>query len=102
MHVELSFQLATIYGFLVVLARVSGLIVFVPIPGFSAAPGTSRVVLALLLTIALFPVWPSQAFGGPADGVAIGQLLGRMGTEAALGLTIGVAIAFLLEGVQMA
>jgi flagellar biosynthesis protein FliR len=101
MHAEVTFQLATLYGFLLVLARVAGLIVFVPIPGFSAAPGVSRVVLALVLTIALFPVWPS-AFDGPADGVAMGRLLGRMGAEAALGLTIGVAIAFLLEGIQMA
>jgi len=109
MHAEFTFQLATLYGFLLVLARVAGVIVFVPIPGFSAAPGVSRVVLALVLTIALFPVWPSQAFAGPlprlpvlVPGQLLGQLLGWMGAEAALGLTIGVAIAFLLEGVQMA
>jgi flagellar biosynthetic protein FliR len=105
MHAEFTFQLATLYGFLLVLARVAGVIVFVPIPGFSAAPSVSRVTLALVLTIALFPVWPSQAFVGPLDrrpGQLPGQLLGWMGAEAALGLTIGVAIAFLLEGVQMA
>jgi len=102
MHVEFTFQLATIYGFLLALARISGLMIFVPIPGFSAAPGVSRVVLALVLTIALFPVWPSQAFDSPADGLAVGRLVGWMGAEAALGLTIGVALAFLLEGVQMA
>jgi len=110
MHAEFTFQLATIYGFLLVLARVAGVIVFVPIPGFSAGPDASRVVLALMLTIALFPVWPSHAVEGSGDGLGamlggwlgLGQLLGWMVAEAALGLTIGVAVAFLLEGVQMA
>jgi len=102
MHAEFTFQLATLYGFLLVLARVSGLMVFVPIPGWSAAPGVSRVVLALVLTIALFPVWPAQPLNGSGGGLPVGQILGRMGAEAAFGLTIGVAIALLLEGVQMA
>jgi flagellar biosynthetic protein FliR len=101
MHAELTFQLATIYGFLLVLARVSGIIVFVPIPGFSAGTQTSRVVLALALTIALFPAWPKLA---AEDGqrLLVGRLLGGIGTEALFGLTVGLAIAFLLEGLQMA
>jgi flagellar biosynthesis protein FliR len=102
MHAEFTFQLATIYGFLLVLARVSGVIVLVPIPGFSAGPDISRVVLALAVTIALFPVWPMHALDGSGDGLIIGRLLGWMGAEAALGLTIGVAIALLLECLQMA
>ncbi len=106
MHAEFTFQLATIYGFLLVLARVSGVVVFVPIPGFSAGPEASRIVLALALTIALFPVWPSRLFAGATQGLDMGRVLGRLlgwiGAEAALGLTIGVAIAFLLECVQMA
>jgi flagellar biosynthesis protein FliR len=110
MHVELTFGLAAIFGFLVVLSRVSGIIVFVPIPGFSAGPDTSRIFLALGLTIALFPVWPSGSFpgrfhgfgNGPAILLLAGRLLGWMALEAVFGLTIGVAIAFLLEAVQMA
>jgi flagellar biosynthetic protein FliR len=101
MHAEFTFQLATLYGFLLVLARVSGIVVFVPIPGFSAGPDASRVVLALALTIALFPVWPITA---AEDGqrLLVGRLLGGIGTEALFGLTVGLAIAFLLEGLQMA
>jgi flagellar biosynthesis protein FliR len=106
MHAEFTFQLATIYGFLLVLARVSGVIVFVPIPGFSAGPDMSRALLAVALTIALLPAWPSHVFSGSLDGstgpLALGKLLGWMGVEAAIGLTIGVAIAFLLEALQMA
>ncbi|HTW66150.1 MAG TPA: flagellar biosynthetic protein FliR [Bryobacteraceae bacterium] len=106
----MTFQLATIFGFLLVLARVSGIIVLVPIPGFSAGPDTSRMLLALALTVALFPVWPARvlsnpwegSLNGPASLLLLGQLLGWMAIEAALGLTMGVAIAFLLETVQMA
>ena len=101
MHAEFTFQLATLYGFLLVLARVSGIVVFVPIPGFSAGPDASRVILALMLTIALFPAWPRLS---PEDGQTflVGRLLGWIGTEALFGLTVGLAIAFLLEGLQMA
>jgi flagellar biosynthesis protein FliR len=98
MHAEVTFNLSTVYGFLLVLARVSGVIAFVPLPGFSAGPDSSRIVLALALTMALSPVWPAPILDGPV----LVRLLAWMGAEAAFGLTIGVAVAFLLEGVQMA
>lgn len=108
MHTELTVQLATLYGFLLVLARVSGIIVLVPIPGFTAGPDVSRVVLALALTIALFPIWsahvldPSALQHGSMQALAAGGLMVRMGAEAALGLTIGLAVSLLLEALQMA
>jgi flagellar biosynthetic protein FliR len=98
MHAELTLDFSRLYGFFLVLARVSGVIVMAPIPGVSAGPNSSRIILALALTAALFPVWPAPAVQGPV----VGQLLGWMASEAAFGLTIGVAVAFLLEGVQLA
>jgi flagellar biosynthesis protein FliR len=98
MHTELALSLGGLYGFLLVLARVSGVIAIVPIPGLSAGPDAARIVLAVALTIALFPVWPSPAAGE----FATGRLLGWIGAEAAFGLTVGVAVAFLLEGIQLA
>lgn len=98
MHVDLTLNFSLLYGFLLVLARVSGVITFVPIPGVSAGPDASRIVMALALTIALFPVWPAPVVAGSV----FGRLMGWMAAEAAFGLTVGVAIAFLLEGVQMA
>lgn len=98
MHADITFSLSTLYGFLLVLARVSGVLTFVPIPGFSAGAEVSRIVLSLALTIALAPVWPAVSLDGPV----LAKLLGWMAAEAAFGLTIGVAVAFLLEGVQMA
>jgi flagellar biosynthetic protein FliR len=101
MHAEFTFQLATIYGFLLALARVSGVVVFVPLPGFSAGPDASRVVLALAVTMALFPVWPAlDAKGGST--LVVGRLFGAIGAETVFGATVGLAVAFLLEGVQLA
>jgi flagellar biosynthetic protein FliR len=102
MHAELTIQLGTLYGFLLTLARVSGVIVFVPIPGFSAGPDTSRVVLAIALTIALFPAWPMLAAKDAASTLVAGRLLGAIAQETFVGVTVGLAIAFLLEGVQLA
>jgi len=98
MHVDVTLNFSRLYGLLLVLARVSGVIVMVPIPGVSAGPSSARIILALALTVALFPVWPAPAVEGPV----VGKLLGWMASEAAFGLTIGVVVAFLLEGVQLA
>ncbi len=98
MHADLSINLATVCGFLLVLARVSGAIALVPIPGISAGPDASRIVLALAITVALFPAWPAPDM----QGLALGRLAGWVLAEAAFGLTIGVAVTFLLEGVQLA
>lgn len=89
---EASLPLTTIYAFLLVLARISGAIVFVPIPGFSAGPEPVRIILALSFTIALFPLWPVVAV---APG--IGLLAGWLISEAALGITVGLVVSFLAE-----
>ena len=98
MHAEVTFNLATLYGFLLVLARVSGVVAFVPLPGLSAGAVASRVVLALTISFVLSPVWPIYE----PTTLQVSRLVGWLGSEVAFGLTIGVAIAFLLEGIQMA
>jgi flagellar biosynthetic protein FliR len=98
MHTEFTFPLSVFFCFVLVLARVSCLLVMVPIPGLSAAPDASRAALAVILTLTLFPAWPSP----PVEVPALSQWLALIGSEAAFGLIIGVAIAFLLEGVQLA
>jgi len=95
---NLGLPLSTMIAFLLVLARVSGLITFLPIPGFRSAPEVIRIVLVLAITIALFPVWPSL----PDEAPALGELVKWVFAEAGFGLLIGVAIAFLTEGFQVA
>ncbi len=97
MPVELRLPLGMLFGFLAVLTRVSGALVFVPLPGLRNAPVIARVVLALSLTVALSPLWPTL----DAEP-SIGWMLKLVASEAALGLTVGVAIAFLLETLLVA
>ncbi len=96
MRGEISLPLATLFGFLAVLARVAGAFVFVPIPGIRSGPRIARVVLALAFTMALFPLWPEI---NREPGMA--ELAAWMFSEAALGLAVGLAVAFLTEALLM-
>jgi len=92
---DLSLPIATVCSFLAVLARVSGAIVFVPVPGMSASPEPARAVFALSLTMALAPFWPVVQPPG------VGVLLAWMAAETALGLTIGLVVGLLSEAFVM-
>jgi flagellar biosynthetic protein FliR len=98
MHAELVLSFSTLYGFLLVLARVAGLIVFVPLPGMQSTPEAARIVLALALTFALIQVWPAPN----ANEISLGSLVGSVAAEFSFGLMVGVAVSFLFEGFQLA
>ena len=91
MPIELS--LASVCGFLLVLARISGALVFVPLPGIHTAPETARVMLAGAVTLALAARWPVL---DPAS-VSASRLTGWAVAEAAVGVAIGLAVAIVLE-----
>ena len=55
---DLVLSTATLLGFLLTLARVAGVFVFVPMPGIGAVINPARVILAFGITVALFPLWP--------------------------------------------
>lgn len=92
MHGELSVSISLIYSFLLVVARIGGAIIFVPLPDVRGAIEPVRVILILAMTMALYPVWPTVA----AD---ITPLLycGLLLVDAAYGLCIGLLIGFLSE-----
>jgi flagellar biosynthesis protein FliR len=94
----LGLPLSTVYAFLLVLTRVAGLVTFLPVPGFRNAPGMVRLLLALTIAFALFPVWPAL----PNVNPALGQLFVWAFSEAGFGLTAGLAIGLLTEGFQVA
>ena len=98
MPTQLTFSLSAVFGFVLVLARVAGAFVFVPIPGVNAGPEAARIVLALSFTLALFPRWPHVNLTEPYIGALVLALL----AEAALGLTIGVAVSVLAESFLLA
>jgi flagellar biosynthesis protein FliR len=86
------------YAFLLVLARVAGLIAFLPVPGIRDAANPIRIALALCITFALFPVWPSL----PNQLAEISQLCAWILLEAAFGLAAGLAVGMLTESFQLA
>ncbi len=95
---HLTVPVAGLYGFLLVLARVAGALSFVPLPGFNAGAEPARIVLALSLTVALAPLWPAVPLPEPlASGMVI-----ALASEAAFGLTVGLAVAILLESLLVA
>jgi flagellar biosynthesis protein FliR len=97
MGIDLTFDVGTLYAFLLVLARISGAFIFVPIPGIQAGPQIARALLAVSLTLALAPRWPVI---DPAS-VNIALLIGWILAEAGMGLAVGLAVAFLTEGFPM-
>ena len=97
MHTEVSIDFAVLYSFLVVLARVSGFLVLVPLPGISAGPSVARIVLVLTLTLSLIPLWPTVK-----SSTSSGELALWAASEFALGLVAGIGVALLLEAFQVA
>jgi flagellar biosynthetic protein FliR len=91
MPAELS--LSTIYGFLLALARVSGVFALAPLPGFQAGAKLARIVLSVLVTLVLAPTWPRVA-GAQAD---VPHLLLWVLPEIGVGVAIGLAVTFILE-----
>jgi flagellar biosynthetic protein FliR len=90
---NLTISTATLFAFLLVLARVGGILVFVPIPGIRGGPEPARAAFVLAFTLALFPRWPVVDSGS----VTWGAILTWVASEAALGIAIGVALAVVLE-----
>ena len=97
MHAELQLSTATLLGFLVTLARIGGVFVFLPLPGMKSGTEMARIVLSVSVTMALFPHWPRVSAEGSA-----GLLAMWMFSEAALGIGIGLAVAFVTEALLVA
>ena len=97
MPAEGLLSLSTLYGFLLVLARVGGVFALAPLPGFQSGPKPARIVLAVLVTLLLAPAWP------PVDAARMDiprLLLAALG-QTSIGVTLGLAVAFILEAFVM-
>jgi flagellar biosynthetic protein FliR len=87
-----------LFAFLLVLARVGGALVFVPLPGVTGAPQPVRAALALGFTLALYGRWP-VVNAGVVTGM---RMAGWAAAEAAVGIAIGVSVAIVLEAFNLA
>ncbi len=93
MHADIAVPLRTIVTFLLVLSRILGVFVYLPLPGKEAGPSLPRVVLAFATALAVTPYWPSAGTSEPTPGL----LLLWISSELALGLTIGLTVGFIAE-----
>jgi flagellar biosynthetic protein FliR len=93
MHTDLHLSFSTVLAFFLVLARVGGAFVFVPMPGREAGPGMARIILALSCAFALFPRWPDLSGREATLGLVAVWLI----SELAIGISIGLVVAFLSE-----
>jgi flagellar biosynthesis protein FliR len=93
---SLGVPVALVYGFLLVLSRVGGVFIFVPLPGVKAAAAPARVILILAITMALYPLWPVVT-AEPSPLLYLGSIL----TEAAFGLGIGLLVSLLSESLVL-
>src|SRR5579884_1624192 len=93
MHTSLQISASTLLAFLFVLARMTGVFVFVPLPSREAGPTLARIALALGATLALYARWPTVTLTTISLPLIIGILLSEM----ALGAAIGLLVSFLTE-----
>ena len=98
MPADVTLPVGTLYAFLLVLARVGGALVFVPLPGIKGVPQPARIALALGFTLALYGRWPAVN----AEAVTAMRMAGWAAAEAAVGIAIGVTVAFVLEAFALA
>ncbi len=89
---------STLFGFLLVLIRVVGLLFFLPFPALRAAPQRTKLFLAIAVTVMLFPLWPNLSNEIPTTG----EFLRWTFAEAGFGLTIGLAISLMLATFELA
>ena len=84
---------------LLVLARMTSIIVILPIFGFRAVPMQLKAGLSIFLAIIVFPMVRLQAAPISTDVI---ELLLLLMSEVAVGMIIGFATSILFYGVQMA
>jgi len=85
-------------SFLLVLARVGGLVALAPLPGTRLFPVPAKVALTMLLTVLLAPLASFRL--GPQAG--LWTVVIWMTREAAFGVAVAVALQFLTEALGLA
>jgi len=83
---------------LLVLARVAGLVLAATVLGHLLVPVRVRVALAAILAAALVPAVGAAPFTPPADLWSLG---GMLAAESALGVLLGLVAQFIFAGVQL-
>jgi flagellar biosynthetic protein FliR len=94
---ELTLPASTLLGFALVLIRLVGIFILIPMPVKDAGPSAARIMFAVAATIALYSCWPHPDASQVTLGIALGWVLSEM----ALGLAIGLVVSFLAESMTL-
>lgn len=85
-------------GFLLVMARMGGIMTFLPIPGLKSGPDPARIVFAMSSAFLMFPVWARTR--GPIAPPE--RFFAGIVSEALLGIAIGLILSYFFEILTMA
>lgn len=97
MPVEFAVLSGYVSGFLMLVMRVGSLLYFIPIPPFRFGLPIARVVLTVGIAVALLPIYaPVQ------QGLSTSFLVTAVLSEAVLGLSVGLMMSILSEGMGLA
>ncbi|MCL6504402.1 MAG: flagellar biosynthetic protein FliR [Pirellulales bacterium] len=92
-------QAGILWVYLLVLARISGLVIVGPVLGGPELPAQVRVLLAVALTLLVAPL---QSAGGAYVPRTLWELLLAAAGELAIGVALGMGVVALLAGLQLA
>lgn len=98
MRADFAIPVDTLAAFLLVMARIGALMMYLPVPGIRQAPNVARVVFTVACTFVLYPFWAHSK--GLAGNPAL--FLGALFAEATVGLGIGLIISFISEALLTA
>ena len=101
--IELQLPAALLINYALLLARMAAFVVFVPMPSVRASLPTTKIVLALALTVLTAPLAMSDIGREVVSSSAVPWILLRASVaEAALGIALGVALRLTLESFGLA
>jgi flagellar biosynthesis protein FliR len=96
---SLSFSIAEILRFAVVLMRVTGIMLCAPFFSSQSIPAQIRIVFALVTTLAMAPMLPLKAI--PA-GFQLSDIAPMLFSEIMFGVILGLAASLVFAGIQLA
>jgi len=98
MDIPLDFAVPQVIGFMLVIARLSGLFLIAPVFSSAMIPTRIKVMALFTLGATIAPIISTKSPAVPTDILALGLL---MGMEVLVGLAIGFAVSIVFSAVQV-
>ena len=98
MDIPLDIAVPQVIGFMLVVARLSGLFLIAPIFSSPMIPPRLKLMALLVLAATMTPIVMGDAPAVPVDAL---DLLLAMGTESIIGFAIGFSVAIVFSAVQV-